>query len=141
MDSGPSQSSGAAPSLRQSSRTKKPSRRAEEMQHAELAETAVIQKRQKADEVAEKVGGKTASRKKGASKEAKEHDKDDDGGEYEQGSEEEDQDDQNGDEDEEQGEEDENGAESDDSSKDVFCLCKKGDDGRPMVFCAECNDW
>jgi hypothetical protein len=23
----------------------------------------------------------------------------------------------------------------------MYCTCKKGDDGTPMVYCAECNDW
>jgi hypothetical protein len=23
----------------------------------------------------------------------------------------------------------------------IYCTCKKGDDGTPMVYCAECNDW
>jgi hypothetical protein len=23
----------------------------------------------------------------------------------------------------------------------VFCTCRKGDDGTPMVFCGECNEW
>lgn len=25
--------------------------------------------------------------------------------------------------------------------KKDYCTCKKGDDGTPMVFCAECKDW
>lgn len=26
-------------------------------------------------------------------------------------------------------------------SKEVFCICRKEDDGRPMVYCSECKDW
>lgn len=27
------------------------------------------------------------------------------------------------------------------AAKKVYCLCKKPDDGTPMVNCAECKDW
>ncbi|TFK61925.1 hypothetical protein BDN72DRAFT_849198 [Pluteus cervinus] len=27
------------------------------------------------------------------------------------------------------------------NSKEVLCICDKGDDGTPMVFCGECNTW
>ena len=23
----------------------------------------------------------------------------------------------------------------------VYCTCRKGDDGSPMILCAECNEW
>lgn len=23
----------------------------------------------------------------------------------------------------------------------VYCSCRKGDDGSPMILCAECNEW
>ncbi|PBK99443.1 hypothetical protein ARMGADRAFT_503355 [Armillaria gallica] len=26
-------------------------------------------------------------------------------------------------------------------SKNVYCICRKGDDGTPMIQCAECTDW
>jgi len=27
------------------------------------------------------------------------------------------------------------------TTKKEYCLCKKGDDGTPMVHCGECKDW
>ena len=27
------------------------------------------------------------------------------------------------------------------SKKMKYCLCKQPDDGTPMVYCTECNDW
>lgn len=26
-------------------------------------------------------------------------------------------------------------------SSKVYCSCRKGDDGSPMILCAECNEW
>jgi hypothetical protein len=27
------------------------------------------------------------------------------------------------------------------SAAKLYCLCRKGDDGSPMVLCSECQDW
>lgn len=130
-------------SLRHSSRAKKPSQRAEEMRLAEKVGERLDSTTKKATSG----GEKKVSGKKGANRKKKEvaHRKDspskdeDDGGEYEQ--------DEEASEDEEEIEEgtaegeDKNGEVEDGAEPEVFCLCRKGDDGRPMVFCAECSDW
>lgn len=94
---GPSSSTLAAamemPSLRQSSRTKRPSQRAEE-----ILEESRDQERNPSLQAGKSVAGEG----KGQGKERNI---------------------------------------KTDTAAEVFCLCRKGDDGKPMVFCAECNDW
>lgn len=134
-------SNGGTASLRQSSRTKKPSRRAEEMHLTESVEVAAPtkNKRQKNQRQKKETANKNAVSKRLVDQ--------DDGGEYdEEESEEEDEEDQ-----EELVNKDEEAAAAEDEARDeddmseksneAFCLCRKGDDGRPMVFCAECHDW
>ncbi|UZJ54489.1 hypothetical protein CBS101457_003809 [Exobasidium rhododendri] len=134
----------SAPSLRQSSRAKKPSKRAEEMQHANEVETTAQIKNNSSEakprkSAVQKPKIRTSEDNKSPLGDENASDAND-GGEYEEGDSEEDRAD---DEEEESAEEEADGDKVNETPGDgeVYCTCRKGDNGKPMVSCAECNEW
>lgn len=42
---------------------------------------------------------------------------------------------------EQKAESEKSGEKSSEKVAEEFCICRKGDDGKPMVLCANCNEW
>lgn len=113
---GEAESVDATSSVRHSSRVRKPSRRAEEMAASSLPDSqSQLAKAIGLDRTDGERLGKGAKGRSGSQASKRSANLDDNG--------------QSG------------GSEADEDDEGVYCLCRKGDDGKPMVLCGACNDW